>query len=238
MRRSITLVATGLLSVAAIGAGTTATSAHAFANRPVAKHLLVARLKGVHNATQVISVTTKHYGAVHAKVRAFGKTGTGWKQVAGPWTAWIGRDGFAPPGQKREGDGRAPSGSFHFSFFFGVDADPGVHFRWRHAGPHDYWDDDSTSTRYNTWVNARHHSPGADPEPMHVSPSYDDGAAIDYNPSRTPYRGSAIFLHVTHHSPTSGCVALPRSHVVWLLRWLRPRTHPRIIMGRTATVTR
>jgi L,D-peptidoglycan transpeptidase YkuD (ErfK/YbiS/YcfS/YnhG family) len=64
------------------------------------------------------------------------------------------------------------------------------------------------------------------------------GAVIGYNRSRTPGRGSAIFLHVTHHSPTSGCVALPRRHVVWLLRWLRPRDHARIIMGRTATVTR
>jgi L,D-peptidoglycan transpeptidase YkuD (ErfK/YbiS/YcfS/YnhG family) len=238
MRRILTLVATGLLTAAAVGTATTANSTPEATARPIAKQLLVARLKGVHDATQVISVTTKHYGSVHAKVRAFDKTGSGWKQIAGPWSAWIGRNGFAPPGHKREGDGRAPSGSFHFSFFFGVDPNPGVHFRWRHAGPHDYWDDDSTSARYNTWVNARHHSAGTDPEPMHVSPSYEDGAAINYNASRTPYRGSAIFLHVTHHSPTSGCVALPRSHVIALLRWLRPADHPRIVMGRTATVTR
>lgn len=200
--------------------------------------LLVTRLKGVRNADQVISVTTKHYGSVHATVRAFAKTASGWHQVAGPWSAWIGRNGFAPPGEKREGDGRVPSGSYRFSFFFGVARNPGVHYRWRHAGPHDFWDDDPTSPRYNTWVNARHRSPGASPEPLHVSPSYDDVAAIAYNTARTPYLGSAIFLHVTHHSPTSGCVALPRAHVVSLLKWLQPQEHPRIIMGRTATVTR
>jgi L,D-peptidoglycan transpeptidase YkuD (ErfK/YbiS/YcfS/YnhG family) len=201
-------------------------------------HLLVTRLKGVHGATQVISVTTKHYGSVHATVRAFAKTSNGWRQVAGPWSAWLGRNGFAPPGRKREGDGRVPSGSFHFAYLFGVAPNPGVHYRWRHAGQHDYWDDDSASPRYNTWVDARRHSPGASPEPLHVSPSYDDVAAIAYNPARTPHLGSAIFLHVTHHSPTSGCVALPRAHVVHLLRWLRPRDHARIVMGRTATVTR
>jgi L,D-peptidoglycan transpeptidase YkuD (ErfK/YbiS/YcfS/YnhG family) len=71
-----------------------------------------------------------------------------------------------------------------------------------------------------------------------VQPSYDDVAVIGYNVARTPGRGSAIFLHVTHHSATSGCVALPRPEVLTLLRWLNPKDHARIIMGQTATVTR
>ncbi|MFL6114522.1 MAG: L,D-transpeptidase [Catenulispora sp.] len=236
MRRlSRAVVASGLaaLTVFAVPGTTGAAGGHA-----IHRHLLVTRLKGVHNARQVISVTTAHYGSVHAKVRAFTKSRHGWRQVDGPWSAWIARNGFAHPGAKREGDGKVPSGSYHFSFFFGVATNPGVHFPWRHASRHDYWDDDSTSPRYNTWVNARHHSPGASPEPLHVSPSYDDVAVIAYNTARTPYKGSAIFLHVTHHSPTSGCVALPRRHIVHLLRWLRPHDHPRIIMGRTATVSR
>jgi L,D-peptidoglycan transpeptidase YkuD (ErfK/YbiS/YcfS/YnhG family) len=236
MRRRTTAVVAAVLMIAVAVAGPAAT--HASSQHPDDHRLLVNRLKGVHNATQVISVTTPHYGSTRATVQAFAKSVTGWHRVAGPWSAWIGRAGFAPPGEKREGDGRVPSGSYHFSFFFGVDPNPGVRYRWRHASSHDYWDDDSTSPRYNTWVDARHHSPGASPEPLHVQPSYDDVAAIAYNTSRTPYRGSAIFLHVTHHSPTSGCVALPRGHILHLLRWLNPRDHPRIIMGQTATVTR
>jgi L,D-peptidoglycan transpeptidase YkuD (ErfK/YbiS/YcfS/YnhG family) len=200
--------------------------------------LLVTRLKGVHDATQVISVTTARYGTTHATVQAFAKSAHGWRRVAGPWSAWIGRKGFARPGAKREGDGKAPSGSFHFSFFFGVDRKPDVRFPWRHAAPYDVWDDDPASPRYNTWVDTRRHSAGRDPEPLHVQPSYDDVAVIAYNTARVPGRGSAIFLHVTHHSPTSGCVALPRGELLRLLRWLDPRDHPRIIMGRTATVTR
>lgn len=155
----------------------------------------------------------------------------------GPYTAWIGRNGFARPGQKREGDGRTPSGSYHFSFFFGVAAKPtGVDYPWRHAGRSDYWDDDSASPRYNEWVDIRQHPAGHDPEPMQAPPSYDYGAAIGYNNRRTPGRGSAIFLHVTHHSPTSGCVALPRSQVLTLLRWLDPADHARILMGTPSTV--
>src|SRR5581483_7751697 len=85
-------------------------------------HLLVTRLKGVHNARQVVSVTTAHYGSTHATVRAFKKSASGWRRTAGPWKAWIGRTGFAHPHEKREGDGATPSGSYHFSYFFGVDA--------------------------------------------------------------------------------------------------------------------
>jgi L,D-peptidoglycan transpeptidase YkuD (ErfK/YbiS/YcfS/YnhG family) len=235
MQRRTTAVAAAMLAVVAL-VGVPATT-HA-APRVAAHRLLVTRLKGVHNATQVISVTTPRYGSTHATVQAFAKSSAGWRRVAGPWTAWIGRNGFAPPGAKREGDGRVPTGSYHFSFFFGVDANPGVRYPWRHAATYDVWDDDPSSPRYNTWVDTREHSPGRDPEPLHVQPSYDDVAAIAYNRARTPGLGSAIFLHVTHHSPTSGCVALPRADVLTLLRWLNPRDHARIIMGRTATVTR
>jgi L,D-peptidoglycan transpeptidase YkuD (ErfK/YbiS/YcfS/YnhG family) len=240
MRRRSAAVVMTALAIAATVAIPVSTQATARVQSHPASHprLLVTRLKGVHNATQVISVTTPHYGSTHATVRAFAKTAKGWKQVAGPWLAWIGRNGFAHPGKKREGDGKAPTGSYHFSFFFGVDPNPHVRYPWRHAAPDDYWDDDPSSPRYNSWVDTRHHSAGRDPEPLHVQPSYDDVAVIAYNTARVPGRGSAIFLHVTHHSATSGCVALPRAELVTLLRWLNPRDHARIIMGRTATVTR
>jgi L,D-peptidoglycan transpeptidase YkuD (ErfK/YbiS/YcfS/YnhG family) len=199
---------------------------------------LVTRLVGVHNATQVISVISSGYGDTTATVRAFEKRDGKWYEVFGPWSAWVGYNGFAPLGAKREGDGRTPSGSYTFSFFFGVARDPGVRYPWRHAARYDVWDDDSGSSRYNEWVDTRHHSAGADPEQMHVLPSYLDGAAIAYNTTRVPGRGSAIFLHVTHHSATNGCVSLPRPELIKLLRWLRPADHARIIMGTAATVTR
>jgi L,D-peptidoglycan transpeptidase YkuD (ErfK/YbiS/YcfS/YnhG family) len=230
MKRRRTAVAMAALTVAAT-LGTPA------AARSTPQQLLVTRLNGLHNATQVISVTTAHYGSTHATVQAFSKTANGWKRVAGPWSAWIGRTGFAAPHDKREGDGKTPSGSYLFSFFFGVDAKPHVRYPWRHASTEDFWDDDPSSSRYNTWVDVRDHSAGRDPEPMHVQPSYDDGAVIAYNTGRVPGLGSAIFLHVTHNSATSGCVALPRPELMTLLRWLNPRDHARIIMGRTATVT-
>jgi L,D-peptidoglycan transpeptidase YkuD (ErfK/YbiS/YcfS/YnhG family) len=179
---------------------------------------------------QLITVTAASYGATYATLAAYRSSGRGWRRVFGPWTARIGRNGFAPPGGKREGDGRTPSGAFSMPFFFGVLPDPGARFPYRRIHPWDYWDDDPASARYNEWVDGRHASPGATPEPMDVS-AYDYGAVIGYNTARTPGLGSAIFLHRNIGIATAGCVTLPENELLPLLRWLNPAASPRIRMG-------
>jgi L,D-peptidoglycan transpeptidase YkuD (ErfK/YbiS/YcfS/YnhG family) len=79
-------------------------------------------------------------------------------------------------------------------------------------------------------VDSRHASPGANPEPMDVSPYY-DGVVIGYNTARTPGLGSAIFLHLNIGIATSGCVTLPPGGLLPLLHWLNPARSPRIRMG-------
>jgi L,D-peptidoglycan transpeptidase YkuD (ErfK/YbiS/YcfS/YnhG family) len=192
----------------------------------------------VGDATQVVSVIASGYGTTYATVTAYQKSASGWHVVLGPWSARIGRNGFAPQGQKREGDGRTPTGSFGFSFFFGVDAAPsGLRYQWRHASTYDVWDDDPSSPRYNEWIDTRYADAGASPEPMHQVPAYDAAAVIAYNTARTPGLGSAIFFHTSHGSATAGCVSVPYDDVVALLRWLDPRHSPRIIMGPRSAVT-
>jgi L,D-peptidoglycan transpeptidase YkuD (ErfK/YbiS/YcfS/YnhG family) len=200
--------------------------------------LLVTRLVGVGSATQVIAVSASGYGQTVATLTAYQDDATGWHQVFGPWQANVGYGGFAPPGQKREGDGRTPSGSFGFDFFFGVLADPGVQFPYRPVtGPNLVWDDDPSSPLYNQWVDTNSANPGAAPEPMDQVPVYDYGAVIAYNTSPTvPGAGSAIFLHVSDGAATTGCVSLPTSELLAVLRWLSPSAQPRIIMGTAATI--
>lgn len=212
----------------------TTTTAAVVAGSPV-DHLV-----GVGSAQQVIEVVASRYGTSYATLTAYRKTASGWVKSFGPWTARIGRNGFAPPGKKREGDGRTPTGSYGFgSFFFGVYAQPsGIRYAWRHAYTVDVWDDDSASARYNLWTNRNRHYPGRNPEPMHVSPAYNYGAVIAYNTARKPGLGSAIFLHVSHGTATAGCVAVPQADVLKLLRWLNPRLAPRIIMGTTSAITK
>lgn len=205
---------------------------------PPSPPLLVTRLNGVGNAGQVIAVAAPGYGATTATFTAYQRTATGWQQVFGPWLAHLGRNGFAPSGAKREGDGRTPSGSYGFSFFFGVRANPGVKFQYRTVGGNSIvWDDDSTSANYNEWIDTRSQSAGVGPEPMYVPGVYDYGAVIAYNTQRTPGLGSAIFMHVSNGGSTAGCVSLPESQLVSVLQWLDPNRAPRIVMGTTAAIT-
>jgi L,D-peptidoglycan transpeptidase YkuD (ErfK/YbiS/YcfS/YnhG family) len=179
---------------------------------------------------QLITVSAASGGATYAALTAYRRSAGHWRRVFGPWTARIGRGGFAPPGLKREGDGRTPSGTFGFGFFFGVLPDPGVRFRYRQSQPYDFWDDDPASPRYNEWVDQRRADPGLSPEPMDVS-GYDYGAVIAYNTARTPGLGSGIFLHVNIGIATAGCVTLPMDELLRVLRWLNPARSPQIRMG-------
>ena len=179
---------------------------------------------------QLITVSAASYGATYATLTAYRRSAGHWRRVFGPWTARIGRGGFAPAGLKREGDGRTPSGTFRFGFFFGVLPNPGVRFRYRQSQPYDFWDDDPASPRYNEWVDQRRADPGLSPEPMDVS-GYNYGAVIGYNTARIPGLGSGIFLHVNIGIATAGCVTLPMGELLWVLRWLNPARSPRIRMG-------
>jgi len=177
---------------------------------------------------QLITVTASSYATTYATLRAYRVSGGKRVEVFGPWTARVGYNGVARPGKKREGDGKTPSGSYGFSFFFGVDPDSHFAFSFRHAYTYDYWDDEPASPRYNEWVDIKTASPGADPEPMHNVPAYDYAAVIAYNTARVPGLGSAIFLHVGTGGPTAGCVSLPKAELLKILSWLKPADSPRI----------
>ena len=198
----------------------------------------VDSLIGVGSARQVISVIADCYGQTTATFTAYERDGDGWKPVFGPWLANLGGSGFAAPDAKREGDGRTPSGSYPFDFFFGVLGNPGVKFAYRDiTGPQIVWDDDSDSPLYNQWVDTTTQTPGPTPEPMYNTPAYNYGAVIAYNSARTPGLGSAIFLHVSTGGSTAGCVALPQGQLLEVLRWLDPAQQPRIVMGVGGVVT-
>jgi L,D-peptidoglycan transpeptidase YkuD (ErfK/YbiS/YcfS/YnhG family) len=193
--------------------------------------LLVTQLSGIGSASQVIAVAASGYGTSSATLTAYERGASGWTQVFGPWTANVGRNGVAPSGEKREGDGRTPSGTFGFDFMFGVNPSPGVKFPFRAiTGTNIVWDDDPSSANYNLWIDTNNASAGVSPEPMYVS-AYGSGAVIAYNTVRTPGLGSAIFLHLSSGGSTAGCVALPSSELIPLLQWLDPTKQPRIAIG-------
>jgi L,D-peptidoglycan transpeptidase YkuD (ErfK/YbiS/YcfS/YnhG family) len=189
-------------------------------------------LDRVGEARQAIVVSSAGYGSPTATLSTWRQADGGWERVHGPWPAFVGRAGFAPPGEKREGDGRTPSGTYGFEFAFGVQPDPGVTLAYRHiTGPTFVWVDDPSSPLYNRLVDTAVQDPGGHGEAMFQTPAYDYGAVVAYNTDRTPGLGSAIFLHVSAGAPTAGCVSLPADRLLEVLRWLDPAGAPVIVMG-------
>ncbi len=170
----------------------------------------------------------------HTTLTAWERSANGWRRTAGPWPAVIGRNGFAPSGEKREGDGRTPSGVFRLGLAFGRPSALPTGLEYRQATDNDYWVDDPASPVYNRWVQGR--PAGVSCEKMLLNNGlYDAGIVIEYNTAPiVPGRGSAIFVHVWDgdgQNATAGCVALDRARLMALLRWLDANANPVIVLG-------
>jgi L,D-peptidoglycan transpeptidase YkuD (ErfK/YbiS/YcfS/YnhG family) len=154
----------------------------------------------------------------------------GWKQVEGPIRCVIGRNRLALAGQKREGDGRTPSGTFRIGTAFGSEATIDTKLNYRLATADDFWVDDPASPEYNRWVHGK--PEGKSFEKLLID-YYRYAAVIEYNTDPVvPGKGSAIFLHVWEgeHTPTSGCVAVQEADMKHLLAWLDKRKNPVIVL--------
>lgn len=189
---------------------------------------------------QKITVTASSYSTSYAVLSAWATSGGQWVRVLGPWTARVGYNGIAKPGQERENSGKTPSGTYSLGFMFGVKSRPsGVSWpTWNLAHWYDKWDDDPASPRYNLWTDIRTQNAGRNPENMRTIPQYNYGIVIDYNTARTPGLGSAIFLHVEYGGATAGCVSLPTSELLRVLRWLKSQATPSSTSRRKPLVPR
>ena len=167
-------------------------------------------------------------------VYLFNRQGAGWAERGGVLPAMIGRKGFARPGEKREGDGRTPSGLFPLEFAFGYPSTVTTKMPYRQATDEDLWVDDIQSPDYNQWVKRGETMASSFEEMKRQDHRYRYGLVIDYN--RHPVvkaLGSAIFIHVwlMEGVSTSGCVALAESELLDILQWLDPGKKPMILMG-------
>ncbi len=83
---------------------------------------------------------------------------------------------------------------------------------------------DSFTTQYQYAIEVGFNLPGG----VHYSPARRQLVATRQADTR---RGGGIFLHVRGAGLTAGCVAMDRVDLRWLLTWLRPTAHPRLVMG-------
>lgn len=171
---------------------------------------------------------------VPTTVHALERRGRRWSVKLGPFDAVVGRNGIAPPGAKREGDGTTPSGLFPLEGAFGYASHAVTKMPYRRILEDDVWVDDPASADYNTWKKIAE-TGGVSAELMRRTDGlYEYGLITGYN--RNPVvkgRGSAIFFHVWRGPgiPTDGCIGMAREHMMAILAWLDPAANPLTAIG-------
>ena len=163
----------------------------------------------------------------------------GWQLALAPVTVNVGRNGIAPPWEKREGDGRTPSGLFPLRQAFGYPSSFKGGLPYRQVTFQDLWVDDVQSPDYNRWVWRGETKAGSFEELMRSDQLYKYALVLEYNSSPAVRDlGSAIFMHVEREpgAATSGCVSLPEQALVQVMQWLDPADHPQVAIGTTAAV--
>ena len=129
---------------------------------------------------------------------------------------------------KREGDGGTPIGRWPLrQIYYRPDhvRRPRSVLSVRALRRSDGWCDEPHDGNYNRHVRVPYH---ASAEQLWRTDAVDDLIVVlGYNDRpRMRGRGSAIFMHVARqgYTPTEGCIALRRPHLVWLLGKIGRRT--------------
>ncbi|MDB4878713.1 MAG: putative rane protein [Gemmatimonadetes bacterium] len=198
--------------------------------------------------TQLVIVSGSGWDSTGGTLRRYERADARapWVAVGGAVPVVVGRNGLAwdarsaPAGTanvKREGDGRAPAGTFTLDMAFGFA--PNAEMRWlripyMHLTPDTECVDDVASVHYNRIVR-REGVPGVDwnsSERMRAIEQYRLGVLVGYNAAPPqPGVGSCIFLHVWAGPGTStaGCTAMAERDLRELLLWLRRERQPMLV---------
>jgi len=178
----------------------------------------------VGSAVQVISVVGT--GGSNATLSTWQKSGSDWTPVIGGVPAKVGSPGISS--SYGESSSATPAGVFAITGAFGRQPGPGTGVSYFRIDNSDWWVSDVNSPDYNTHQRCAR---GTCPFNENTSENLaEHGAVYDYalvmgvNSQRVPGAGSAFFVHVTNGAPTAGCVAIPASTLVSILRWVSPGT--------------
>lgn len=184
------------------------------------------------NGNQIINVTASAEEPSKATITCYSRSDSRspWIKEIGPSPARIGRNGIALPNDKKEGDGKTPSGLWPIGYAFGFASEAPIKTRspYRQLTSRDFWIDSTPSPLYNMWFSGE--IPQVSHEALHNLPiRYEVVLTTLYNTHPTiPAKGSAIFIHIwlSPSTPTSGCVSVSREDMLKILAWIDPTKSP------------
>ena len=196
---------------------------------------LAQRLRTTDGAAQLITVEADSFQTSVAEVSLWRHATARAGRRRGPVDRAHRRERFLqPPSRRRR---HHPHGYLpDRRVVYGNAPNPGFRGPYHRLVCGDWWDEDPTSSGYNTFQ----HMPcgasppfGGDSEALWTETTYYPSfAVVEYNSHPVvPYAGSAIFVHADTGSATTGCVSIPLSELDVFLRWLDLSRLPTIAMA-------
>jgi len=218
---------------------------------PLASAMAASETLAWQSSRQMVLVITPDWNADHGVLRAYERSGDGWKPAIKAQAVTVGRSGSAwgiglnePQSagpQKREGDGRAAAGVYRVGDVFGYADKIDTRMPYEAMQDTDWCVDVDGSPYYNQIVDSKKVGEKAvqgSSEPMrrdlHVDGDqrYKIGFVIEQNAKGQRGSGSCIFAHLwkSPTDATAGCTAMPEPVMQHLLAWMRPEDQPVFVL--------
>ena len=165
-----------------------------------------------------------------ANVSFYENSGSGWKLDSNlNADGYVGRQGTSS--SPSEGKAATPQGLYAVGDAFYQGSKPDTKLNTFKITSNTYWVDDPNSKYYNKRVEGTSNKDWSSAEHMSEISSYKYGFVIEYNTN--PIKkgaGSAIFFHISHNSPTAGCVSVSEDKVLAYLKKLDKSKNPYILI--------
>ena len=131
---------------------------------------------------------------------------------------------------KKEGDHSTPKGVFNLKkLYFRKDriGVPKCRIKKKIITKNMAWCDDPNHKKYNEEIHVVNKQ--LKEKFYRIDNIYDYLITISHNQKKTPYKGSAIFIHLTdNYKPTAGCIALKKKDFEILLKLIDKKTKIKI----------
>jgi len=140
----------------------------------------------------------------------------------------IGRNGLKS--NKKEGDGSTPKGLYNLKkLYFRKDrvGIPKCKITRKNIKENMAWCDDPLHKKYNEEIKT--YNKKLKENLYRADHGYDYLISISHNEEKVPYKGSAVFVHLTdNYKPTAGCIALKKKDFEILLKLINKKTKIKI----------